>query len=352
MKIKKFTLLLLLCALLSSCSNNDTPPSIGTDEFILDTAEKEQFSTEPNLETPEDNIYINGNVQETIEAGEEYTDPGITCPSSHTVVVEGSVNTSWLGNQKITYYVYSQSGELLKELHRYVAVVDTVAPSFTVINHEITDYYIGHDYHLSDFISDYSDNFNSKSSITVSQEHFSFSNVGSQELIIEFYDASGNKNTYTKTINVKLDFEDLIYAAYKNSPYKVSESNISSGKYIAVDIDRDSSLGYFESGSIHYLKYVQTQLGKKANVQISAKYGEFHRASINYHITGNDGNYSYGVAIIDATKTEANISSFQFTNNSLNLNEAEMLNELNAVISSVLKDFHNYMNHTINIEVK
>ena len=55
-------------------------------------------------------ISINGDLEETVEAGSKYEDPGVTIPDDYTVVTEGEVDTAKLGKYKIVDIIDYQLG--------------------------------------------------------------------------------------------------------------------------------------------------------------------------------------------------------------------------------------------------
>lgn len=305
-----------------------------------------------------DNIRIKGAVEETVEVNTEYIDPGVLYPEHYTLVVEGKINTTILKKQQIKYFVYSDSGELIKELNRFVTVVDTTPPQFTETVHSGNEkYFVGYKYTLENFISDYNDNYTSKENIIVTPLEFTFDFEGIQELNITFTDSLGNCNTFTKNISVEnvtldpeIDFEALLYEIYKNQSHKVHSAETGIGsKYTHVTIDENTSFNYYDSGTIHYLQNISTKLGNRASIQISAPYGEFNKAHISFHISGNGAKYSVGFATIDATKQDISVSQFSSTINDLNLEETKMLEELNSNLLAVLNNFKKYMNDTLNL---
>lgn len=382
-------------------------------------------------------ISILGNVEDNLEIYAEYSDPGITFPDKYTLVTDGEIDNTKLGKQQIKYYLYNDSGELVKELHRFVNVIDSTPPTYVEAAHlETTDFYVGQKYVLSNFVSDYEDNYCSKDEIIVSRSEFVFDNPGTitieiifedslgnqstlnksirvirdqtppsfvpnnnlanaefhigqiydiscfvssytdnltskenvvvtpskivfdnsgvQTVCIDFIDEFGNKSTFSAKINVKeIDFKALINDVYKNQSDKVSTGTTGIGsKYIRVDIDRNTSLWYYDSGSLHYLQKVETSLGTYASIQISANYGEFDGANVSFHISNYENTYSVGFATVDARYTDVTVSHFSSTINNLNLDKAEMLEELNTYLNNVLENFHDYMNNVLKLEVK
>ena len=299
----------------------------------------------------ENKIFINGNVKETIEVNTTFEDKGVSYPKDLTLITDGSIDTSKLGRQEIKYMVYSSDGELVKEMHRFVTVVDTTAPTYVVADSKT--YYVGFNYTINDFISEYSDNYNDQSTIVISNNNFIFTSAGQHKVSITFTDSSNNSASYTTNINAVLDIEKLIYEVYKNQTYNVSSSTFDGSKYIHVNINSKSSLGYFDSGSLHYLEEVETSLGKRATIQISANYGNFNTAHVNFHVSGNTHNiYSYGLATINATNQTVEVPQFSLIHNELNLDTGKMLEELNLNLNTVLNNFQNYMKNTLHLELK
>ena len=288
----------------------------------------------------------------TLEVNTEYIDVGVTYPKDkYTLVKTGSVDNTKLGRYEIKYAVYSNDGVLVKEMHRFVDVIDSTAPSY---NEQLQGkYYVGVDYTLSDFISSYKDNYDSTNSITVTNSSYKFTKEGPVEIEIIFTDSSNNKTTFRKTINPVVDIGVLIEHA-PSSGLPLSRGDIGNGTtYVAYNIQYDSSLTHYSTGDSHYLVRTSTSLGERSSIQISAKYGEFNRASVSYHISsGSGGAYSVGFATIDATKTTASITRFSSNINNLNLDINQMLVEFNNQISGVLAGFHYFMNNTLGIEVK
>lgn len=299
----------------------------------------------------ENKIFINGDVEETIEVNTIFEDKGVSHPKDLTLITDGSIDTSRLGRQQIKYMVYSSDGELVKEMHRFVSVVDTTAPTYIATDSKT--YYVGFNYTVNDFISEYSDNYNNQSTILISNNNFIFTSAGQHNVSITFTDSSNNSASYTTNINAILDIEKLIYEVYKNQTYKISTSSLDNSKYIKVNIDSKSSLGYFDSGSLHYLEEVETSLGKRATIQISANYGNFNNARVNFHVSGNTYNiYSVGFATVDATQQSVVVSSFRSTINDLNLDTSKMIEELNLNLNTVLNNFQDYMQNTLHLELK
>lgn len=298
-----------------------------------------------------DDIYINGEIEEVIEVNSTYSDKSVTCPTNYTLIIDGEVNTSRLGRQKIKYSVFSPDGALKKELYRFVTVVDTESPTYILAKNN--KYYVGIPYTFADFITEYSDNYDNKFNLSISSSNLTFTTQGEHNIEIKISDTSKNTTTYTTTINAVLDIEKLILETYKYQQYKITSGTTGIGsKFISVDIDDNCRFSYYNSGSLHYLEAVKTNLGSYASIQISANYGEFNNADISFHISGNGNAYSVGFATFDARKKTVVITSFRSTINNLNLDTSAMLIELNKNINTVLSNFQQYLNNTLHLSLQ
>lgn len=301
-----------------------------------------------SCEASKDKIYIIGNVEETIEVNSTYEDKGIAYPESYTLITKGEVDATHIGKYQIIYSVYSSDGELVKEVNRFVNVIDTTAPR--VIEKREIELYVGINYTAQDFI-EYSDNYDSK--LSVSPEKICFNEDGINDVCFEIQDSSGNKAVFSKKVDVKFDFVKLVEEVYKYSSSKISKNE--SMNYTRVSIETGKSISYFgdTTDSIHYLENVTTSLGKSASIQISAKYGEFDNANISFHISGSSSSvYSVANATIDATIENGAISNYRLMINNLGLDSNAVLEELTANISTIINNFQTYMAETLHIKVK
>lgn len=296
-------------------------------------------------------VFINGDVEETIEVNTIFEDKGVSYPKDLILITDGNIDTSRLGRQQIKYAVYSSDGELVKEMHRFVTVVDTTAPTYIATDSKT--YYVGFNYTVNDFISEYSDNYNDQSTILISNNNFIFTSAGQHNVSITFTDSSNNSASYTTNINAILDIEKLIYEVYKNQTYKISSGDTGIGShYTSVNISSGKSFSYYDSGSLHYIETISTQLGTRASIQISANYGEFDNASVSFHISGIGSAYSVGFATVDATQQSVAVSGFRSTINDLNLDTSKMIEELNLNLNIVLNNFQDYMQNTLHLDLK
>ena len=331
--MRKITIVLcgVLCLSLFACSKKNS---------------KEKTSTETvTTQKEEDKIFINGKIDNTIEVKTSFNDEGVTYPKDkYTLITKGKVDTNKIGEYELVYSVYSSDGVLVKEMHRFVNVVDTQAPTYTE-NTSISDYMAGKEYKLSDFISSYTDNYDSN--IAVSKNTFVFY-PGSNTMSVSFTDSSNNTSTYTKNINATIDMWNLINDS-------VSSTNITTGtsdlgqEYIRAQINSESSITYYKGGSLCYSKNVHSKFGTTAFVQVSAQYGKFNKASVSYYI-GQSG-YSLGFTTLDALDINSKSTGFTSITNNLGIDEAEMLDELNTSLGDVLYMFHWCVNEVLEIKV-
>jgi len=137
-------------------------------------------------------IKINGEFETTIEVNTEFEDLGISCPEKYSVITEGIVNVNKTGRYEIKYKVYTEDGELIKELSRYITVEDTTPPTF---NEVIKNYYAGFTYNIDDFIT-YSDNYDTKELIETDFTTKTFTKPGEHLLKIKLKDSSNNETEF------------------------------------------------------------------------------------------------------------------------------------------------------------
>lgn len=333
--MRKITIVLcgVLCLSLFACSSKNSKEKTGSETI---TTQKE-----------EDRIFINGKIDNTIEVKTSFNDEGVTYPKDkYTLITKGKVDTNKIGEYELLYSVYSSDGVLVKEMHRFVNVVDTQAPTYTE-NTSISDYMAGKEYKLSDFISSYTDNYDSN--IAVSKNTFVFY-PGSNTISVSFTDSSNNISIYTKNINATIDMWNLIMDSFPATSITTTTTSIGSN-YINARIDSNTSISYFDSGTLHFSKTVTTSLGTRASIQISSRYGQFNSANVNYHVSGSGTEYSVGFATINALDTNSQVARFTSTINDLNLDTNKMLEELNAQLPEILALFHTVMNDVLGIIV-
>lgn len=309
--------------------------------FLSGCVEKESF-------------LINGLVTETIEVGSDYVDPGVTMPEKYNLIITGEVDADHIGTYKRDYEIYTDNGEHVKTLSRFVIVKDSQPPTYTANDNQV--YYAGINYTVDDFILDYQDNYDSVHELTVeSNRDLVFNESGIADVTIIITDKSGNSNEFYKPVEVIFDFEKLISSIYADQSYKVNKGTTGVGSsYITVTIDSNTSISYFSTGSIHFLKSFTSNLGTRSSIQISAKYGEFDKASLNYHISGKGSSYSVGFLTFDATNDYTTLEFDKYDNmiNNLALKESDMLNEMNPKVLDTLNLFIRYFNLTLNLKLK
>lgn len=299
-------------------------------------------------------IKINGAVHTTVEVGDIFVDEGVTYPDKYTLVQNGQVNSTKLGTYELKYSIFTDEGELVKELYRFVSVVDTQKPVY--VEAPLKTFYAGVRYTVDDFLTDYSDNYDVKDKLTIEpSEGFRFSEEGSEKVDIKLTDTSGNQAVFSKTINVILEFEELIDNVYKGQIGKINKGSTGIGSnYVRVTVDSSTSFSYFDSGTVHFLKSFSSNLGTRASIQISGYYGKLDRATLNYHISGTGNTYSVGFITFNALTDYDTLvfNKFDSKINDLNLNEQDMLDEMNPRALGVLKEFKAYVIDTLGITFK
>ena len=93
-------------------------------------------------------IHINGEENLTIHYGENYEEKGASITflgKQLTPVIKGTINTSILGWQEVTYSVSNYLG-IIKQAKRKVNVVDTIPPTLTLLGPKKLTLIIGDSY--------------------------------------------------------------------------------------------------------------------------------------------------------------------------------------------------------------
>ncbi len=296
-------------------------------------------------------IHVNGELEETIEVFSDYVDKGITYPTDkYELIVDGKVVNTTIGKYQIKYLLYTKEGELKKELHRFVNVVDTTSPTYKQIKEKT--YYVGFEYSISDFV-EYSDNYYPSETIKASLDTIYFYREGKKNISFTLTDGSGNKTLVELSIIPVFDFYEL---ARRVAASSVSTGNNGQSEYVRIMISNMSGgtqnmYYYQDTKSLHYLVQEYSSLGNYASVQISAKFGEFNKANLTFNVSGDFGDYKAGFSTIDATKTEGSITSFRSYAGTLNVDEGRMLEECNSKLPSALRLFHKYMSETLHLDI-
>lgn len=301
-----------------------------------------------------ESIKINGEASQTIEVGINYVDEGATFPQKYTMIKTGEVDFDKLGTYEIKYSFFTSKGELVKELSRFVYVVDTQAPTY--IGSNKTDFYVGINYTINDFLESYSDNYDNMVDLSIIHNDLSFKDSGSQDIQITITDTSLNESVFFTKIDVQLDFFKLIDYVNKDQTYNITKGTTGAGSsYVFMSIDSNRTLSYNDSGALNYKKLFSSEFGRSSSITISAQYGEFSSARLNYLIWGSTtSQYSVGYTTFDATKCYDSLTFTEFDSciNYLNLNETDMINEMNPRVLEVLNEFTDFVENTLGVDFK
>lgn len=192
----KILYFLVLTFTLFSCTLSDTISST--------TAVKQTTTEEVNL------VYINGLVSMNIEVFSDFEDPGITKPEGYTVILQGNVNTSILGQYILDYTVLDENGITVKEITRVVNVVDSTAPTINISN--VGEIYLGFDFNISDLYS-VSDNYYSIEDLIINNDYNLINpnnTPGTYIITVKVEDLSGNAASATIEVDIILDYFYII----------------------------------------------------------------------------------------------------------------------------------------------
>ncbi|MBO7078610.1 MAG: DUF5011 domain-containing protein [Bacilli bacterium] len=303
------------------------------------------------------NIHLIGEEEITIEVKSEYEELGIELPEKYTYEISQDIDTNELGKQEVTYIVYNNKGNKVKELKRTVNVVDTTAP--TIIEAKDKTFYLGVGYTINDFIDNYYDNFDNRRNLKISQTEFIFNELGEQDVTITISDSSGNSTKFSKTINVEFNIVKQLQYEYRLKP-SVYEIQVSSdddtGEQIEfIRVQLDMYREYIEGLSIYtgllYYKRNNSEFGDYAKVRVNYDYYEKVVYPMYYEVW-QDGKE---VAIIYTPSTrDGNV--IRLLKPSVNTNKTaysldEIASEAEHYIEDVIISCSEYVRNVLHFEV-
>ena len=303
------------------------------------------------------NIHLIGEEEITIEVKSEYEELGIELPEKYTYDISQDIDTNVLGKQEVTYIVYNNKGNKVKELKRTINVVDTTAP--TIIEAKDKTFYLGVGYTINDFIDNYYDNYDNRRNLKISQTEFIFNELGEQDVTITISDSSGNSTKFSKTINVEFNIVKQLQYEYRLKP-SVYEIQVSSDddtgeqiEFIRVQLDmyREYIEGLSISNVLLYYKRNNSEFGDYAKVRVNYNYYEKVVYPMYYEVW-QDGK---AVAIIYTPSTrDGNV--IRLLKPSVNTNKTaysldEIANEAEHYIEDVIISCSEYVRNVLHFEV-
>lgn len=146
-------------------------------------------------------VFLNGDVSHTHEINTEYVDQGVSIPEGYTVVVEGTVNISVLGQNILMYTVLDNEGITIKTFTRVVNIVDTIAPAFDPIETLNLEVYEHSDINWESYVKELNDNSNLEITLTI-EEAIDFNTLGTYTVLVKAADTSNNEFSRTFNVNV------------------------------------------------------------------------------------------------------------------------------------------------------
>jgi hypothetical protein len=289
---------------------------------------------------------INGNSNINLEVGSDYNDEGINFPETYTLVTSGEVDTNIIGTYEISYSIYTDEDELVKELTRVINVVDTTPPDLQLLN--TFEYKFGVNSE-KDLIVELEDNYYSESELIVSSNIAEINpdqDAGSFEITILVEDPSGNIsskkmiinflefNLYDFFENIFLEGHSLIESGYQN--------DLSSGEmYYWINLKDGNNIVLREDGGCTYYYTINTAYGE-GEISLSADYGFFNSANVGIHIGSEIDNYTYafvGNYDILTSTPRTNIEFSVYSLNYLNIPQNETEEILNNTITTAIRAF-------------
>ena len=154
-------------------------------------------------------ITVLGNNPETVEFGSAYSDSGATSDGGESITISGSVDTSILGTYTITYSASDASGNQATAT-RTVNVVDSTAPTITLLGNNPETIEVGSNYNDAGAIADGGETVTTSGTVDTNI-------VGIYTITYSVSDASGNQATATRTVNV-VDTTDPVITVLGDNP--------------------------------------------------------------------------------------------------------------------------------------
>ena len=188
-------------------------------------------------------ITVTGDNPATTELGETYTDAGATATDlsgAITVVTSGTVDTTTVGTYTLTYTATDPSSNT-STTTRTVNVVDTTAPAITVTGDNPATVELGGTY--TDAGATATDASGDVTVVTTGVDTVKPNTLGTYTVTYTSTDASGNKGTATRTVNV---VDTTVPVFTSSATYTVDEGAIAVGTVTATDIQ---SVTFTLSGS-------------------------------------------------------------------------------------------------------
>ncbi|MDD3124189.1 MAG: DUF5011 domain-containing protein [Candidatus Izemoplasmatales bacterium] len=254
----------------------------------------------------QENVFMNGNVSINIEVDDPFIDPGITTPEGYTIIKNGIVDTSSLGQYIINYTILDESGETIKELTRIINVIDNIKPSIALSENK--KLFLGPDFDIKNLYT-VSDNYYDAEDLIISDnyEEINPNNLpGVYSLTITAEDPSENLILQDVEFQIELDY------------YYIVENldTISNG---ISEIEYDENTGP-NQGDSYWIKFFN-----EATFNINSK-GDFWIA-MTYHQNDHFGVLFFSGNYEDLSSTKISLS----IKNSLSLETSWLrLNEFDA----------------------
>ena len=359
--------LIVVIGILVSCGNNKkeneteiSTETLSAEETIIETTtETDKVTTETTTKPVDvttdsgEVFYLKGEEEIYLELGGFYEEPGAICMPYYVLKIEGTVDTGTVGTYILTYTVYTKEGEPahFNPLTRTVHVVANES-EFEKVEQ---DYYAGYTYTAGDFIV-VPDNCE----VTFGDIHFS--TPGTHEIEIVIKDETGRSITYTDTVEVKFDFEMLVFDKYEDKVGYISRREVVCPDgledfYIDVYAGKGKYVSFFNNapGHIYYSQEVRTELNSTgtASLVINALYGLFDRAQGAYTVIVSDDLSSTIYFTFDAVSGKpVYVTDIDSADNDANLDEGIMLFEANEYLHTMVDEFRSFLADELGIELK
>ncbi len=251
-----------------------------------------------------DPVSLNGIVTMDSEVNTDFTDPGITAPNGYTIITNGTVNTTRLGQYTLSYSVLNKDGETVKEMTRFVNVVDTTPPEISLPDTLIIYYGVPNDYikQYCTIEDNYDEIDDLEISINIDEVTDGFT-PGTYTIKITIEDLSGNSTEVDMNAELRFDIFEIIETLdYEENGITrlISDEGPKGEEIIWILFENGDSAAIQEDNKIHYFYRLNSNYSY-ASLSASWNYGEVDTATLIVSISRNSDSSSGSVHNFDMT---------------------------------------------------
>ena len=224
----------------ATVDNNIDFKTAGSKEVLVTYGKFEKTFIIVVVDTEKPVIALNGDKEVTIEVGTTYVDAGATAAATYGNITKqiktvSTVNTSIVGDYRVTYNVADVTGKQADEVVRIVHVVDTTAPVITV-DDDNNIYSIQINSEKPSFNASAEDNYTKDVEVVIT-DNINTAKVGTYFVTFTSEDEFGNKSTQIRTFEVVDTIAPVIKVTNRS---EVVEVNTEFDPYVGVSVTDNS----------------------------------------------------------------------------------------------------------------